>query len=187
MVKGIEGVGGPVRLVVTGQDPKTGKSVFESDAKVDPIVLSLVPGPGFHRLWGSDEPPLLPTDGAPPPTPRYFPGPGGYRFGFFSLAPDETGIPADLDIGAAFAELQEKLPGMADVMEADHPGMHTTDTVDFEVVLSGEVWLELDDGAEVHLQPGDCVVQNGTRHAWHNKGKEPVTLFVALLGAERKS
>ena len=40
--------------------------------------------------------------------------------------------------------------------------MHTTDTIDFEVVLDGEVWLELDDGVEVHLRAGDTVVQNGT-------------------------
>jgi quercetin dioxygenase-like cupin family protein len=63
--------------------------------------------------------------------------------------------------------------------------MHTTDTIDYEVVISGEVWLELDDGAEVHLHPGDTVVQNGTRHAWHNKTDEPCVLAVALIGARR--
>ena len=50
------------------------------------------------------------------------------------------------------------------------PGMHTTATIDFEVVLDGEIWLELDDGVEVHLRAGDTVVQNGTRHAWRNHG-----------------
>ena len=58
-------------------------------------------------------------------------------------------------------------------MEPDAPGMHTTATIDFEVVLEGEVWLELDDGEEVHLRVGDCVVQNGTRHAWRNRGLWP--------------
>ena len=51
--------------------------------------------------------------------------------------------------------------------------MHTTDTVDIDVVISGEVDLELDDGSEVHLRPGDCVIQNGTRHAWRNRTSEP--------------
>src|SRR5207248_1847037 len=83
----------------------------------------------------------------------------------------------------AMAEVEEKLPGMIGHMEPDAPGMHTTDTVDFEVVLSGEVWLELDDGAEVHLKPGDTVVQNGTRHAWRNKGSEPATLVAFINGA----
>ena len=176
-----------VRLVVTGQDPATGKSVFVSDTAVPPITLSQVKGPEFHRLWGSDTPPRLPTDGTRPAQAQYFPGPGGYRLGFFTLPPDGQEIAADFDLTAMLAEVAEKLPGMFDVNEPDNPGMHTTDTVDFEVVLSGEVWLELDDGAEVHLKPGDCVVQNGTRHAWHNKSKEPCTLFVALLGAERTS
>jgi uncharacterized cupin superfamily protein len=51
---------------------------------------------------------------------------------------------------------------MAEVLEPENPGMHTTDTVDFDVVMSGEVYLELDDGSEVLLKAGDCVVQNGT-------------------------
>ena len=74
-------------------------------------------------------------------------------------------------------------PGMLDHMEPGHPGMHTTRTIDFEIVLSGEVVLELDDGATVHLHPGDTVVQNGTRHRWHNPGAEPATLAVFMCGA----
>ena len=61
--------------------------------------------------------------------------------------------------------------------------MHTTSTIDFEVVLSGEVVLKLHDGATVHLRPGDTVVQNGTRHRWSNPGTEPATLVVFLVGA----
>ena len=57
--------------------------------------------------------------------------------------------------------------------------------IDFEVVLSGQVICELDDGAEVTLNAGDTFVQNGTRHRWRNPGTEPAVLFVALLGAER--
>jgi quercetin dioxygenase-like cupin family protein len=70
-------------------------------------------------------------------------------------------------------------------MEPETPGMHTTDTVDIDIVLSGEVWLELDDGAEVKLEAGDCVIQNGTRHAWHNRTDSPVQMFAALIGATR--
>ena len=71
-------------------------------------------------------------------------------------------------------------------MELLNPGMHATDTVDFEYIISGEVWLELDDGVEVHLRAGDTLVQNGTRHAWHNRGTEPCRLLVILVGAHRK-
>lgn len=129
----------------------------------------------------------LPADGSPPPAPSYFPPPGGFRFGLFTLGPDTATLPADLDVGAALAELAAKLPGLAEVMEPDHPGMHTTDTVDLDVVLSGEVWLELDDGAEVHLRSGDCVIQNGTRHAWRNRSSEPVVILVDIVGTERRS
>jgi quercetin dioxygenase-like cupin family protein len=71
-------------------------------------------------------------------------------------------------------------------MEPDHPGMHTTDTVDFDVVVSGEVYLELDDGAEVLLKAGDCVIQNGTRHAWRNRSSQPCVNAVAFVSAQRK-
>jgi quercetin dioxygenase-like cupin family protein len=70
-------------------------------------------------------------------------------------------------------------------MEVDDPGMHTTDTTDFEIVLSGQVVLELDDGAEVTLSPGDTVVQNGTRHRWRNPGTAPAVIGVAIVGANR--
>jgi quercetin dioxygenase-like cupin family protein len=81
--------------------------------------------------------------------------------------------------------MEVALPGMAAHMEPDHPGMHTTDTVDYEYVVSGEIDLELDDGATVHLVAGDTVVQNGTRHAWRNRGTEPCTMVVVLVGAHR--
>ena len=82
---------------------------------------------------------------------------------------------------------EEKLPGMAEHLETENPGMHTTDTVDYEVVISGEVVLELDDGAEVTLKPGDTVIQNGTRHAWRNRTEKPAVLVVVLIGAKRSS
>jgi mannose-6-phosphate isomerase-like protein (cupin superfamily) len=174
-----------VRRVVTGQNAD-GKSVFVSDEEVAPITLGLLPGYEFHRLWGSDDVPTLPTDGHVPPAPAYFPPAAGYRFGFFTVPPAGIDLPLDLDMTAALADMESKLPGMAAHMEPDDPGMHTTDTIDFEVVLSGEVICELDDGAEVTLKKGDTFVQNGTRHRWRNPGTEAAVLFVALLGAERR-
>ncbi|MHB8466872.1 MAG: cupin domain-containing protein [Acidimicrobiales bacterium] len=173
-----------VRRVVTGHDEK-GKAVFASDDIVAPVTLALLPGSEFHRLWGAEQAPTFPDDGAPPAQPTYFPGVGGFRFGLFTLPPADTAIPADLDIAAALVEIEEKLPGMAAHMEVDEPGMHTTDTIDYEVVLSGEVVLELDDGAEKVLRPGDTVIQNGTRHRWHNRGNVPAVLAVVLIGAHR--
>jgi mannose-6-phosphate isomerase-like protein (cupin superfamily) len=175
-----------MRCVVTGQD-KDGTSVIVADNQVEPITVSLLPGTEFHQLWGSNTSPTLPTDGQMPERKGYFPPPGGYRFGFFTLGPDSVTLPADLDIMAALTEMGRNLPGLAEVMEPDHPGMHTTDTVDIDLVISGEVWLELDNGEEIELKAGDSVVQNGTRHAWHNRTTEPAVIFVTLLGAARSA
>ncbi len=174
-----------IHCVVTGQN-ESGKSVIMRNAPVKPVSLALLPGYEFHRLWGSDSVPELPSDGTPPPQPRYFPAKKGFRFGFFTIPPDARTNLDPIGTATALEEIQKKLPGMIDVLELDHPGMHTTDTVDFDVIVSGEVCLELDDGAEVLLKAGDCVIQNGTRHAWHNRSSENCVIAVALVGAERK-
>ena len=172
-----------VRRVVTGHD-RSGKAVFVSDGEVEPVTVQILPGAEFHKLWGGDRAPSFPDDGAPPAQPTYFPPVGGFRFGMFTLPPSSQATgPAIADSAVAARELEEKLPGMAGFMEPDAPGMHTTATIDFEVVLDGEIWLELDDGKEVHLRPGDTVVQNGTRHAWHNRGTKPARLAVFITGA----
>jgi uncharacterized cupin superfamily protein len=68
-------------------------------------------------------------------------------------------------------------------MDRSDPGMHTTATIDFEVVLEGTVVLELDAGAEVTLRPGDTVVQNGTRHRWKNPGDTVARFALFICGA----
>jgi hypothetical protein len=171
-----------VRRVVTGHDA-SGKAVFASDTAVEPTVVALMPGSEFHQLWGADAAPRFPDDGSRPVTATYFPAAGGFRFGMFAVPPMGSVQLGDIDIGAAVAEMEAALPGLSGHMEPDAPGMHTTSTIDFEVVLEGEIWLELDDGAEVHLRVGDTVVQNGTRHAWHNRGTTLARLAVVLIGA----
>ena len=105
---------------------------------------------------------------------------------FFTLPPAGAQAPPDLGVPAALREADEKLPGLLAHFEPDGEGMHTTDTIDFGVVLSGEVVLEVDDGAETTLRPGDTVVQNGTRHRWTNRGKDPAVLAAVLVGAHRR-
>ena len=171
-----------MRRVVTGMT-RTGKSVVVSDGEVQPITTSMTPGSETYQIWGADEAVQLPTDGSGPMAQDFFPSERGFRFGVFTVPPAGTGPPADLDMAAAIAEANQKMPGLMDVFETDNPGMHRTDTVDYIVVLSGEVSLELDDGQTVPLSAGDCVVQNGTRHAWRNTSSEPCVLAYALVGA----
>ena len=128
----------------------------------------------------------LPSDGTPPLQPNYFPPKNGFRFGMFTLPPASSTGAQPPPTPAQLEEIKQKLPGALEVLEADHPGMHTTDTVDFDIVVFGEVVLELDDGAEVVLKAGDCVIQNGTRHAWHNRSGEKCVIAFSLVGADRK-
>jgi len=113
-----------------------------------------------------------------------------------SLRPDDGGLheiarprqhpAAEQDFGnveEAVADIEGKLPGLLRYMDPSDPGMHATDTIDFEVVLEGTVILELDDGAEVTLNPGDTVVQNGTRHRWKNPGDKPARMALFICGA----
>jgi mannose-6-phosphate isomerase-like protein (cupin superfamily) len=88
------------------------------------------------------------------------------------------------------AAVQESLQHMTDLaatMESENPGMHVTDTVDYAIVLEGEISLELDDGEQVHLKPQDIVIQNGTHHGWRNKTDKPVKIAFVLIGADRKA
>ena len=63
--------------------------------------------------------------------------------------------------------------------------MHTSDTIDYGIVVRGEMTLELDDGQRVHLRQGDCVVQNGTRHRWRNPLPEPCLMAFISIGGKR--
>jgi hypothetical protein len=175
-----------IHCVVTGRD-KAGKSVIVSNALAKPVTVALFPGYQFYRLWGSDSISALPSDGTPTSQPGYFPPRNGFRFGFFTVPPTTSAKVEPIAKPAALEETRQKLPGVLDALEPDHPGMHTTDSVDFDVVIFGEVVLELDDGAEVVLKAGDCVIQNGTRHAWHNRSSDNCVIAFSLVGAERKN
>ena len=62
--------------------------------------------------------------------------------------------------------------------------MHRTESIDYGIVLKGEVWLVLDDGSETRLGPGHVVIQRGTDHAWENRSRRPVRIvFVLVDGA----
>jgi hypothetical protein len=160
-----------VRRVVTGHDA-AGRSVFVSDETVAPDEPLLLPGAEFHQLWGGDTTPSFPSDGAKPAYRTYFPPIGGFRFGMFSLPPDTTTGGDEADVVEAIEDVEAKLPGLIAYMDPTDFGMHTTDTIDFEVVL------------EVTLSAGDTVVQNGTRHRWRNASDGTARLAVFICGAE---
>lgn len=173
-----------VRRVVTGHD-EAGTGVIVSDEQVAPVTLSAAPGNMFHWLWGGDSAPHYPDAGAEPEQGNgYFPPVGGFRFGMVTIPPDTDSVISEDAIGELVDEYRRKLPGMVDYMDLTDPGMHKTPTVDFELVLSGQLVLEVDDGTKVTLNPGDTVVMNGVRHRWSNPGDVPAVYVVAMCGAE---
>ena len=80
-----------------------------------------------------------------------------------------------LDNGTVFRVL-ELAPGVS-------PRNHRTDSIDYAVVMSGEVDMELDDSS-VHLKAGDVLVQRGTIHNWVNRGTEPCVIAFVLIAAK---
>jgi hypothetical protein len=170
------------RRIVTGN--VNGKSVVQSDVPLPAYEFKTVPGYEHTLIWLNPETPDL---GKEPRFDRYpvsvVPGPGGTSLHFVTFPPGSVFADPSFDGEAAQKEALVRLPGLADHFEKEDPGMHKTNTVDYAVVWEGETWMELDDGETLHLNSGDVVVQNGTRHAWRNKGAKPVTMLFFLNGA----
>ena len=176
-----------IRRVVTGHS--NNKAVIMSDGPPPGIFHSrAVPGSASAVLWKTPSAPSVPQgqDNAVAVSPTLLPAVGESRLLLVTFAPDSVMASPDFDAAAAVREQMEAAPDFAKTFEADHPGMHTTDTVDYGVVLDGEVWLELDEGTQVQLKPHDIFVQTGTRHGWRNKSDKPATLMFVMIGASRK-
>lgn len=174
-----------VRRVVTGK--VGGKSKIISDGGTRRAkAFKNIPGQSAALIWATSGTPSAPVDGTDVVNEKtnYVPQRAGEtRLMIVEFAPDS--VMMKIDPGAAFGEFAEHVPDLAAAMEPDSPGMHTTQTIDYGIVLDGEVWLELDDGKQVHLKPHDIIIQNGTRHAWRNKGDKPVKIAFVLIGANK--
>jgi len=170
------------RRIVTGT--VNGKSVVRADEPLPAYEFKTVPGYQHTLVWVNPAIPDLSKeqrfDGYPD---SVVPGPGGTSLHFVTLPPGSVFADPSFDAQAAQDEALVRLPGLADHFETEDPAMHKTNTVDYSIVYDGEIWMELDDGETVHLKSGDVVVQNGTRHAWRNKGTKPVTMLFFLNGA----
>lgn len=143
----------------------------------------------MSEIWATEANPKVPVDGEDPTVMmKEFIAPlGGTRFRVEVYPPDaelaEMAAKGKIDFEQAGAEFAAAMPDIAAVLEPDF--MHTTDTIDYNIVLSGELWCELDDWQEIHLEAGDCLVQTGTRHALRNKGSVPCVKAAIMVGAVR--
>lgn len=153
------------RRVVTGHD-ENGKSVVWMDG-TPPNIRNRGTGVDFIEIWNTQATPAPirateaePTDGplvTPPP-------PMGSKIRFNDF------FPGHIDL----------LPPRAD---GRHKMMHRTKSIDYGIVLEGEIWMILDD-SEVLLKQGDVVVQRGTDHAWENRSDQVCRMAFILVDGE---
>jgi quercetin dioxygenase-like cupin family protein len=90
--------------------------------------------------------------------------------------PSKKTIGTSIDNGTVF-RIVSYGPGVT-------PRNHRTDSIDYAVVMHGEIDMELDDGVVVHLKAGDVLVQRGTIHNWVNNGKVPCIIAFTLIAAK---
>ena len=177
----------PVRRVVTGHD-ENGKAVVISDG-VPPNEFTAPTRPGYwqRQVWVTRE------------TPAQIHGDTDPTIGFSGLLPPKNGsvirvieFPPEasfidsVDEKAAHAAFEAMQAGdnLQHGEDSPHPFMHKTETVDYGIVLAGEITMVLDD-SEVALQAGDIVIQRGTNHAWSNRSDEPARMaFILIDGTE---
>jgi Cupin domain. len=170
------------RRVVT--ENVNGKAVVRSDEPLPAYEFKTVPGYQHTLIWTNPGIPDLSTEQRLDRYPdSVVPGPGGTSLHFVTFPPASVFADPSFDGEAARSEALIRLRGLADHFEKEDPAMHKTNTVDYAVVYEGEIWLELDDAKTIHLNRGDVVVQNGTRHAWRNRGAKPAPTLFFLNGA----
>lgn len=172
-----------IHRVVTGHDANGKAIVCSSGPLPTAVEIAAIPGTVFHEVWstaatpapvGNDADPTLGALLLPPPA-------HGTRIRFVDIPPDTAEFLAH---GAARMKDAFTQAGDAAVstVKADspHPLMHRTESVDYGVVIEGELTLVLDD-SEVQLKPGSVVVQRGTNHAWANRSGRPCRMLFVLV------
>jgi len=95
--------------------------------------------------------------------------------------PPETAEMRNLDPSTMHASIGDSAPKRG--LPPRHPAMHRTRTIDYAVVMAGEIDMLLDD-SEIHLKAGDVLVQQGTNHAWVNRGSEPCRIAFILIDSK---
>lgn len=170
------------RRVVTGHNAN-GKSVVVIDGP--PARIFGTDMRGLAEIWNTDGGPVNNHDPADVADIDVVLSPvaHGTKFRFFAIAPEQPGLSDE----EREVRIAERFAAMGAAHErpdtSRHPAMHQTGTVDYIILLSGEVTLLLDDD-ERTLKPFDVVVQRGTNHAWINKGTEVALLVAVLVDAQ---
>lgn len=170
----------PVRRIVTGHDSQ-GRSIFVEDGPAPNVFRpSHSPNVGLTNLWLLD---ALPASVAAGPDPTAQP---------FRLEPPAVGnvvriveFPPDRErnYGNQAEVFRQYGASAAHDAAARHPGFHRTSSVDYAIVIEGEIWAMMDVG-ETLMRPGDVLIQRGTNHAWSNRSDRACRVLFVLNGAE---
>ena len=173
-----------MRRIVTGHNTN-GKSIIKIDGPPARSIGEEIGG--LYEIWnetGIAVDTLSDVDNADSDI-LLSPPKGGSKFRYFKIMPTPQGV--SVEILNQMAEEAFSRIGAAHhrIDIARHPAMHKTKTIDYIILLEGDVTLVLDE-EEVRLKPFDVVVQRGTNHAWINNGKEPATLIAVLIDRDLK-
>jgi mannose-6-phosphate isomerase-like protein (cupin superfamily) len=178
----------PFRRIVTGHD-SAGKAIIQSAAPPTRVqVIGQGKGPTFYEVWNTRETPALidRASGEPVETQLTLAPPkNGTRIRVLDIPPDTEDM-QQIDATTAqahFAEVGAAAASTHTGTAARHPHMHRTQTIDYGIVLEGEITLLVDEG-EVTVQAGDIVVQRGTNHAWANRSGRPCRIAFILIDGQ---
>jgi quercetin dioxygenase-like cupin family protein len=177
----------PVRRVVTGHDAQ-GKAIIQQDGAVPRVQRIGGPhGPMFYEVWNTrDTPaPIDRASGEPPEEGiQLAPPKRGTRIRVLDIPPEDKSV-ASLtpeEAKAHFAEVGAAGASSHTGGGSRHAFMHRTETIDYGIVLEGEVTLIMDEGETV-VRAGDIVVQRGTNHGWANRsGRHCRIAFILIDG-----
>lgn len=171
-----------VRRIVTGHDAQ-GRSVVQEDGPPARVAtLGGESGTTFHEVWStrSTPAPIDRASGEPPePGISLLPPSGGTRIRILDI-PSDDGAVAALPRETVRALFEAIGAGHALAEDPPHPLMHRTETVDYAIVLEGELVLILDE-SETVVRAGDVIVQRGTSHAWANRSASNARIAFVLI------
>ena len=155
------------RRIVTGHD-ETGKSIFLEDGPTPQFNDANNERVTYFELWN--------TEGSPAPIRAVEP-----------KEPNDRPLQIPPPPGGSIIRMVDIKPGnyktMAPRADGKSPAMHRTRTIDYAIVMDGEIWAVLDDD-ETLMQVGDVLVQRGTDHAWENRSDRPCRMLYILVDAE---
>lgn len=175
----------PIHRVVTGHDAQ-GRAVIISEGPLAVAQeLSAIPGTIFHEVWNTGAKPVIDNGADPAAGPIVLSPPaGGTRMRFVDIPPDTEDFLREgaARMGAAFDEIGERSASTV-TGDSPHPLMHRTQSIDYGIVIEGEMTLLLDDG-EAQLKQGSVVIQRGTNHAWANRSGRMCRMLFILIDAD---